>query len=79
MKIEMIERCGQYFLRRRWLGFIPVYWEDGGLEIGWWFFRYPIASKEKAEELIEGWKALSERKSQYKKSKEVILRVIEFK
>jgi len=78
MKIEMIERCGQYFLRRRWLGFIPVYWDDDS-DAGWWFFRYPISSKERAVELIEGWKALSERKSQYKKSKEVILRVIEFK
>ena len=74
----MIERNGQYFLRRRWLGFIPVYWQVG-VEDGWWFFRYPIASKERAEKLIEGWKALSERKSRYKKSKEVILRVIEFK
>ena len=53
MKVQIIEKGGKTFIKGYFLGFIPVYFDDG-YDAGWWFFKEDM-SRSRAEELIERW------------------------
>ena len=74
MKIDLIERGGLLFLRKMWLGFLPLYWDDGW-EGGWNIWRYTV-SKERGEELLRIWSVGFAQKSRFAASKENVIKSI---
>lgn len=71
MKIELIERGGKYYLRRKtWGGLFTEWWID--IHDGGWRSsrsRYEI-QKSRAEELLRQWAAGAPQKSDFEKSKD---------
>lgn len=72
MKIELVKKGDQYFLRGYFLGFIPMYYDDYSGDNGWWFSKAYI-SKERGLALLQEWKYQTSERKEYKKSKEEII------
>lgn len=71
MKVQIIQKGKKTFLKGYFLGFIPIYFDDG-YEGGWWFFREDI-SPERAKELIERWIAQKKERDAFKASASKII------
>ena len=68
-RIELIERRGKY-----WVGFFPMYWDDG-YDGGWQWIRFDI-KKDKAEQLMRSWVLGAEQKNRYRTSKTIVVKSV---
>jgi hypothetical protein len=66
MKIQLIERGGKYFLKKYFLGFFPLYWDEE-YDGGWQWFQFDI-DESRAEELMASWVKGHVQKSRFKTS-----------
>lgn len=74
MKIELIERADNFYIRTLFLGFIPMWW-DNGWEGGWEFFRCPM-TKSEAEEVFERLVANSQERCRFLSTKDKVLKTL---
>jgi hypothetical protein len=44
MKMELVQKGDRYFLRKYFLGFIPLYYDS--YDCGWWFTRCYLTEEE---------------------------------
>ena len=70
MKVKIIQQGDRAFIKTYFLGFIPLYWEDGKgwAMTGWTLIRTPVMDKRRAEMIVSMWKERSEEKRRFKSS-----------